>query len=102
MDHAQDLERLFAVQITLGDGGFAHGAFDSILNSALSALRRKYGRAVTSIDPDAIRFLENVAMRAKMPAMLSALERAFVVETDSSVRISTLLNSARRLRQAIE
>ncbi len=92
---SRELAGLFAVHITLGDGGYARGAFDSILASALAMLRRKYGNRVSRIEPEAVRMLENIALQEKLPAMLTSLERAFVVESEASLRVSTLLGGKR-------
>lgn len=87
----RELERLFAVRITLGEGGYVRGAFDSILAYALVTLRKKYGNKVSSIEPEAAKLLEEIALQSQLPAMFASLERAFVVETGTRVRASTLL-----------
>lgn len=89
---SHELQGMFAVRITLGEGGYMRGAFDSILDCALKALRQKYGCQVSSIEPEAVQLLEGIALRDKLPAMFASLERAFIVETDTSVRVSTLLS----------
>lgn len=92
---AYELEELFSVRITLREGGYVRGAFDSILACALVTLRQKYGTRVSSIEPEAIRLLENIALHDNLSAMFSSLERAFVVETDTAVRASTVQGGRR-------
>jgi len=97
---SQAVEQVFAVRIALGDGGFVQGAFDPILACALTSLRRKYGGGISSIEPEAIRFLEDVGLHSSVPAMLNALERAFVLETGPEMHISTLVEGHARFNHA--
>jgi len=87
------LECIFPVRISLGEGGFVHGAFDAILSRALISLEQKYGRRVTTIEPEAIHVLEDMALSTHLSVMLSALERAFVLGEGTHLHLQSLLEA---------
>lgn len=83
---------VFGIQIRLGQGGYAHGSLDAVLQSAMLRLKKNYGGESFLIEPEAAEVLERLASDSSLSEALNVLERAYLRAGCRTVTASALTN----------